>query len=1399
VKHAAALCDSNGEVHLCGYSSCEDGFIDANDDTRDGCETACTETNGGQEICDDLDNDCNGLVDDLPSAETPCNIPLDAPGPLSLFEPTTSPNNDETPTILVGGVTQGLSVGLYLDPACSPQQEVARGVATGLSVELSASALLEGQYVFYAKSARASGVSSACSSEFVNYELDLTAPGEPGPLSLFDPPSSPGHVPTPTLRVEGVEANDQVTLFLDAACTQAAGTQQSGSSSVDIVSDDLAEGSYDFYAQATDPSGNVSACSTSTVHYELDFTAPGEPGPLTLINPAASPGSLPTPTIQIEGVSSGDGVGLFIDAACTLEVGRGVASAISIELDSAPLPQDGIYEFHAQSRDVAGNLSACSTAKLIYELDRGAPSAPGPLSLVNPSSSPGSIDAPTIGVAGVSAGDQVSLFTDMACQNLIASGVAAMGSIELTTPALADGVYDFYAAATDPAGNLSACSTETVRYQLITTAPSMPLSVYLVDPTSSPGNLDTPTVGVSGVSLGETVTLYNDVFCLTQVASGSVSTGSAIEFTLGPIAAGTHRYYATSSNIVGSSGCSTSFALYVLDLTPPTVSIDTPAPQAEITESNAGNFQVTGSCSESGQDVVLSGDASATIPCVGGAWSATLNFVGNALGAVSVQADHQDAAGNLATPATRSLIYLPPDVAVESLCSGLAHSCAVSRGGVLCWGYDGPEGRLGDGGGSMSSTPVQVVGLPPGSGASQVSCGSYHSCALVNGGVKCWGAGLVGQLGDGALADSPFPVDVFGLGVHSAVHQIAVGQDFSCALVNGGVRCWGDGLNGQLGDGLSASSSLPVQVSGLPDASGVREIALGDTHACAVVGDGAKCWGSDFSGENGSLDGLRHASPVDVQGLLPGSGVTGIAAGGLSSCAIVDGGVKCWGDGSVGQLGDGGSANRAAPAPVAGLPVGGNVQAISLGNQGGCAIDNDALKCWGAGTAGQLGDGLLTSASTPVTVSGLGAGSATTQIAMGGAHACALSKGQVRCFGLNTTGQVGDGAALPGATPVASPAPVVGLQDSLGVSQLASGVAHSCALVRGGVKCWGDNASGQLGDASQVVRNRAAWVSGLGEGAGVTAIGAGGRISCAVQRGGLLCWGDNRNGRLGTGNFPDQWVPTQVVSLIEGSGVRSVAVGRQHSCAIQHTGAVCWGDLNFGALGDGNTTGSRVPVPMLGLTTGVWMISVGDTDNNGGHSCAIVGNQVQCWGRNDYFQLARGGQPWTVREPGVSMGLSGVAAIDISLGIVHSSVILGDGLSSFGGNSGGPLGTGNHIIRDNATGDSGYNSPVARLGYSLGAGIRQISTGGAQDKPASYDATASACLLIDDGVQCIGNAAGTPLPQGSGAEEVSLGHLHRCARVLGDVRCWGSSNSQGQLGDGSFVAHLAPEHVLGLY
>ncbi len=356
-----------------------------------------------------------------------------------------------------------------------------------------------------------------------------------------------------------------------------------------------------------------------------------------------------------------------------------------------------------------------------------------------------------------------------------------------------------------------------------------------------------------------------------------------------------------------------------------------------------------------------------------------------------------------------------------------------------------------------------------------------------------------------------------------------------------------------------------------PGCARALALSAGYHHTCAVLEDGrVKCWGANFAGQLGDGTHLDAATPVDVVG-LPGP-VSAIVSGYAHSCATAGGSAWCWGDNTFGELGDGTIVDRASAAPVNGLS-----QVVALGAGGGiagtafghtCAVlAGGELRCWGADDAGQLGDGGNAMQAAPVPVAILPAGTAVSAVACGERHTCALtSAGAVYCFGAFDAGQLGLGLPL---MPQASPAVAA---VASGATAVATGLTHGCAVVSGALDCWGLNSSGQVNGGSPTPPTVASPTPvDLGGGFEAAGMGAGRAHTCALDAfhapAALKCFGANEAGQLGgAGSKVDVNLDTPPPAA-----AAAVTAGSDHTCALTADGGVqCWGGNDLGQLGTGD-------------------------------------------------------------------------------------------------------------------------------------------------------------------------------------------------------------------------------------
>jgi hypothetical protein len=351
-----------------------------------------------------------------------------------------------------------------------------------------------------------------------------------------------------------------------------------------------------------------------------------------------------------------------------------------------------------------------------------------------------------------------------------------------------------------------------------------------------------------------------------------------------------------------------------------------------------------------------------------------------------------------------------------------------------------------------------------------ISAGGRHTCAISLGGRGyCWGAGTVGQIGDGTVGGSLVPSLVAG---RFEFTLLSAGAETTCGLSGGAALCWGSNGSRQLGNGGKADSWTPTAVAGGHSYTDVR---VNDLHACGVTVDQrGLCWGADWAGQIGNGAAPRTLTPETVVGELS---FLSVATGGLFTCGIAeDGAAHCWGYNDRSQLGvaaadevclgltGGDVACSTDPLPVATAV---RFRSVVAGTAHACALTADGLAyCWGDNSGGQLGDGTTARSWRPVAVAG---GLRFATLTAGDRHTCGLTAdGRAFCWGFNGRGALGTNAAFdncggePCATSPVRGAPALAL-DVLSAAA-GPGSSHTCGVTRDGhAYCWGQNDHGQLG------------------------------------------------------------------------------------------------------------------------------------------------------------------------------------------------------------------------------------------------------------------------------------------------------------------------------------------------
>jgi alpha-tubulin suppressor-like RCC1 family protein len=689
---------------------------------------------------------------------------------------------------------------------------------------------------------------------------------------------------------------------------------------------------------------------------------------------------------------------------------------------------------------------------------------------------------------------------------------------------------------------------------------------------------------------------------------------------------------------------------------------------------------------------------------------------------------------------------------------------------------------------------------------SRITSGYDHVCLAREDGIAyCWGDNTKGQVGDGTSGNYKGTPTLVSNNIKFA--SIDGGAEHTCGLTPEGVAyCWGANEYGQLGDGTKTNKSIPTLVTGDHK---FMQLEAGEMHTCGLKTNGeAWCWGWGLAvgdGLGGSATSSGRANPVKVIGgrkfvkfkvgysvncgieedgttycwgyndggvgdgtlidryeprlVLGGHKFAFVRPGMNHTCGIrIDGTAMCWGAGTYGKTGLGNTTTALVPEPVAGDH---KFRYIGTDLHHTCAVRVDGVAmCWGQNDMGQLGDGTTTGKTSPIAVYG---GGEFVHVVTGGFHTCGLkASGMVMCWGANWTMQHGDGTNSSSSFP--KPVAGISMSDMQDRSFQFANDTSTCAAHMDGTMRY-------VGGATKYdYCNGTAWVPFTG-GSGMPwkKVAVGWEHTCALQGdGSAYCWGDNQYGALGNNTTINTNTPTPV-----SGGLKFVDIqgGGLYTCGLTAAGDIyCWGHNWAGQHGRGNKTQSNVPAQL----TGHKFTQMSVTNNN---VCALKHDgAAYCWGQNNAGQL--GDNSTTQRTSPVAVSGSHIF-IDISTGAEHTCALKGDGsVWCWGRNTWGQLG-------DNTT-----TNKLVPTAVSGSYKFRNILVG-----------ENSSCGIIEDGTTyCWGqDKSSSPIPVLASGSHIftSLGvsrSTYCGIKDNGAAYCWGW-NPYGQIGDGTTTYRTSPRLV----
>ena len=606
---------------------------------------------------------------------------------------------------------------------------------------------------------------------------------------------------------------------------------------------------------------------------------------------------------------------------------------------------------------------------------------------------------------------------------------------------------------------------------------------------------------------------------------------------------------------------------------------------------------------------------------------------------------------------------------IVEIASGARHSLAIdSSGKVYAWGHNG-SGQLGNNLTVNALTPVAVQ-APADKNIIQVSgsgwLGASSSALASDGTVYSWGRGFDGQLGDGTNNDSSVPV-ITTINLvdtpSTPTHVMAKPGDttaiisWQAPIVSGGQNITGYVLQYQAVGASSwttinvAAAATSHTITGLTNDQTYRirlaakiTAGTGDFSNVVLVTPHAKPTITNVSPAIGPVAGGQNVTLTGTNFILKSKKIMQTVNGnGYSLALSADSTIYTWGRNEYGQLGNGVTATN-SPVPVAvktaGTPMKGKtIVQISAKVWYALALASDGtVYSWGFNSWGQLGNGTsgtANNASAPVAVKTAGTpmeGKTIVQVAAGATHSLALATdGTIYAWGKNEYGQLGNDSTTNSPVPVAVKTAGTPM-DGKTIIQIHAGYEHSLALASDGtVYAWGRNNSGQLGKNDATDAHIPAAVQTLGTpmaGKVIVQLAAGNSQSMALASDGTVyTWGWNQYGQLGNGTTTNSRIPVAVVTTgtpLAGKTISQIAAGNAHALAMTDDGAIySWGWNQYGQLGNGTTTNSRIPVAVVTTGTPLAGKTIIQITSGGSPNSLVLADDgaMYTWGWGQYGQL----------------------------------------------------------------------------------------------------------------------------------------------------------------------------------